>query len=333
MGSHVDFKVASLVARVVALWTNKGLLSRMSSNVYFKVGSCCARVVALWTNKGLLSWMGSRVDSKVASSCAREDALCTNKGFLSAVNSHVSFQLGRSDTWVAALLAIVTFLCRSLKFFRAGHLSILLFLIRVVVAMFGDDWWLNSYSGGSTCKKWKLRKLWCKMREFYCPVQYREDDEKEDDDDGDDYILWWWLWRWKRRQIYGMGGFGQNISLDIWIEIQLETFFWTPCILIMIMMMKTTATTKIRNGRLGGGKRGRKCWLWGHPTLSALPETSSSSLSSFHHHHFHYCDHYMIIIFHHHHDETFEHCCWRSNKSEGANFPILWWIPCLITTN
>ena len=36
--SHVDSKPASLIARVVALWTNKGFLSAVSSHVGFQIG-------------------------------------------------------------------------------------------------------------------------------------------------------------------------------------------------------------------------------------------------------------------------------------------------------
>ena len=74
--------------------------------------------------------MGSHVGSKIASCCARVFALCTNKRLLSAVNQHVDFQLGRCITRISALVAIVTLLCVSLKFFyfySVGHLEAFLF--------------------------------------------------------------------------------------------------------------------------------------------------------------------------------------------------------------
>ena len=73
--------------------------------------------------------MGSHVDSKIASCCARVVALRTNKGLLSAVNSLVSFQRGRRITRIAALLAIVIFICMRRKvddFKLAGHVVIFL---------------------------------------------------------------------------------------------------------------------------------------------------------------------------------------------------------------
>ena len=71
--------------------------------------------------------MSLHVDSKDISSCARVVALCANKRLLSAVNSHVDFQVRRSVTRIATLVAIVTFLCIMMKlvdFKLAGHLEI-----------------------------------------------------------------------------------------------------------------------------------------------------------------------------------------------------------------
>ena len=53
------------------------------------------------------------------------------KGLLSAVNSHVDFQVRRSVTRIATLVAIVTFLCIMMKIVDlklVGHLDIFLFL-------------------------------------------------------------------------------------------------------------------------------------------------------------------------------------------------------------
>ena len=64
------------------------------------------------------------MDSKEISGCAREVALCANKGLLSTVKSHVSFQVGRSVTRVATLVAIVILLCIKMYLLHAklvGH--------------------------------------------------------------------------------------------------------------------------------------------------------------------------------------------------------------------
>ena len=50
VGSHVGSKVASLFARVVALGTNKGLLSAVNSCVYFQLGRSVRSVTALLAN-------------------------------------------------------------------------------------------------------------------------------------------------------------------------------------------------------------------------------------------------------------------------------------------
>ena len=71
--------------------------------------------------------MSLHVDSKEISGCAREVALCANKGLLSTVKSHVSFQVGRSVTRVATLVAIVILLCFKTNLFYVkleGHLDI-----------------------------------------------------------------------------------------------------------------------------------------------------------------------------------------------------------------
>ena len=45
--SHVDSKPASLIARVVALWTNKRFFSAVNSHVYFQVGRSAKRIATL----------------------------------------------------------------------------------------------------------------------------------------------------------------------------------------------------------------------------------------------------------------------------------------------
>ena len=62
------------------------------------------------------------MDYKDIRYCARVVALCTNKGLLSAVNQHVGFQLGRSVTRVATLVAIVFFRCIGMDVVDFGHL-------------------------------------------------------------------------------------------------------------------------------------------------------------------------------------------------------------------
>ena len=47
MGSHVGSKVASLVARVCALCTNKGLFSAVNQHVGFQIGRSVARIATL----------------------------------------------------------------------------------------------------------------------------------------------------------------------------------------------------------------------------------------------------------------------------------------------
>ena len=47
MGSHVDPKSASVVARVVALCANKGFLSAVNSHVDFQLGRSVTRKTAL----------------------------------------------------------------------------------------------------------------------------------------------------------------------------------------------------------------------------------------------------------------------------------------------
>ena len=167
MSARVPLKIICRCAGIVALFTTKRLFSWVGSHVDSKTTRLVARVVTLWTNKWFFSAVNHRVGSEVNSLCARVVALWTNKGLLSTVNSHVSFQLGRCLAWVAALVAIVTFLCRILtivEFYRAGHFWISWFLMRAFLSMSSDDWCLKSYFEESTCKKWKLRTLCCKMR-------------------------------------------------------------------------------------------------------------------------------------------------------------------------
>ena len=83
--------------------------------------------------------MGLHVVSQVASLCARVVALCTNKRFLSGMNSHVLFQIGRSVTRMAALVALVIFLCirrEIIDIKLTGHLA---FWQVLWVTMFWDN--------------------------------------------------------------------------------------------------------------------------------------------------------------------------------------------------
>ena len=88
-----------------------------------EISCSCAGIVALSAMIRLFSCMGSHVDSKIVSSCVREVALCANKRLLSAVNSHVGFQIGKFVTRVAALIAIVIFLCIRLDLVDFGYLG------------------------------------------------------------------------------------------------------------------------------------------------------------------------------------------------------------------
>ena len=108
--------------------------------------------------------MGSHVCPKGISSCAREVALCANKGLLSAVNSHMGFQVGRCVAGVAALNAIVTFLCISVNFIHfhlAGHFEIFLFWRVLYVTMLWDDWQRKSNFEGIVYKKRKWYNYIC----------------------------------------------------------------------------------------------------------------------------------------------------------------------------
>ena len=83
--------------------------------------------------------MGSHVASKIVRCCARVVALCANKGLLSAVNSHVDFQLRRYITRMAALVALVIFLCirrEIIDIKLTGHLA---FWQVLWVTMFWDN--------------------------------------------------------------------------------------------------------------------------------------------------------------------------------------------------
>ena len=59
----------------------------------------------------------------MANLCARVVALLTNKGLLSAVNSKVDFQLVWSVTRIAAVVAVVIFLCIRMDLVDFGHLG------------------------------------------------------------------------------------------------------------------------------------------------------------------------------------------------------------------
>ena len=65
MGSHVDLKSASVVARVVALCANKGFLSAVNSHVDFQLGRCVTRVAALLALVTFLCTRRNIVDFKL----------------------------------------------------------------------------------------------------------------------------------------------------------------------------------------------------------------------------------------------------------------------------
>ena len=123
MDSHVDLKTTNCFARVVALWTSKRLPPWMGPHVAFKIVSYWGRVVTLFAIIRHFSWVSLHVATEVATIIARVVALWTIKRFLSAVNSHVSFQLRWCAEWVAALVALVSFLCLRLNLVNFGHLG------------------------------------------------------------------------------------------------------------------------------------------------------------------------------------------------------------------
>ena len=114
--------------------------------------------------------MDSHVDSKPVSLIARVVALWTNKRFLSAVNSHVGFQIGKFGTRVAALIAIVIFLCIRLDLVDFGRLGKFWFIICV----FSVCWRLQSI--GITEKNKARAISWSGTLQWW--------------------QLWWWWWWW-----------------------------------------------------------------------------------------------------------------------------------------
>ena len=111
-----------------------------SEHVLFENMFPCGGIFALFVTIRLFSGSDSHVDSKPTSLIARVVALWTNKRFLSAVNSHVGFQIGKFGTRVAALIAIVIFLCIRLDVVDFGHLGKFWFMICV----FSVCWRLQS---------------------------------------------------------------------------------------------------------------------------------------------------------------------------------------------
>ena len=72
------------------------------------------------------------------------------------MNSQVDFQIGRRVERLAALVALVTFLCisvNSVQFELSGHFEIFLFWRVLYVTMLWDDWQRKSNFEGIFCKK------------------------------------------------------------------------------------------------------------------------------------------------------------------------------------
>ena len=115
------------------------------------------------------------VDSKPASLIQRVVPLWTNKQIISAVNSHVGFQIGNFGTRVAALIAIVIFLCIRLNLVDFGYLEKFLFMICV----FSVCWRLQSI--GITEKN---KVIW--SGPFHEVA--RCNDDNDDDDDRNIYL-------------------------------------------------------------------------------------------------------------------------------------------------
>ena len=145
MLQHVFLDIISLDAWIVALVTTETPLPWMCWHVLFEVTPLCEGTMGAM--KGFFPWisvhvpfenmcpcggifalfatirLSSRVDFKPARLIARVVALWTNKRFLSAVNAQVGFQIGKFGTRVAALIAIVIFLCIRLDLVDFGHLG------------------------------------------------------------------------------------------------------------------------------------------------------------------------------------------------------------------
>ena len=109
---HVLFEVTPLCE--LTMGAMKGFFPWRSLHVPFENMCPCGGIFALFATIRL----SSRVDFKPA----RLIALWTNKRFLSAMNAQVGFQIGKFGTRVAALIAIVIFLCIRLDLVDFGHL-------------------------------------------------------------------------------------------------------------------------------------------------------------------------------------------------------------------
>jgi len=139
--------------------------------------------VPLWRNictlcncKAFLqSGFACRLDSKPASLIQRVVPLWTNKRIISAVNSHVGFQIGKFGTRVAALIAIVIFLCIRLNLVDFGYLGKFWFMICV----FSVCWRLQSI-----CITEKNKVIW--SGPFHEVA--RCNDDNDDDDDRNIYL-------------------------------------------------------------------------------------------------------------------------------------------------
>ena len=157
----------------------KGLFPWTSKHAPFENMCPCGGIFALFATVRLLSrvdlHVDSHVDSKPASLIQRVVPLWTNKQIISAVNSHVGFQIGNFGTRVAALIAIVIFLCIRLNLVDFGYLGKFWFMICV----FSLCWRLQSI--GITDKN---KVIW--PGPFHKVA--RCNDDNDDDDDQEIYL-------------------------------------------------------------------------------------------------------------------------------------------------